>query len=75
MKFLFLTCLFFSSCAKKFVQEIQKDTKFDSRLEDSDVLSIVSESQNYNYLGPWIWFGVIISVVIFCSFTSLIFKK
>ena len=75
MRFLLLICLLFSSCAKKFVQKTEEHEKIDSPVVDSNVLSIVSEDQNYDYLGPWIWFGLIISIVLFCSFSSLIFKK
>ena len=75
MRFLMLICLLFCSCSKKFVQKIEKHDKIDSPAIDSNVLSIVNESQNYDYLGPWIWFGLIIGIVLFCSFASLIFKK
>jgi hypothetical protein len=75
MRFLPLIYLLFSSCAKKFIQKTEKHDKIDSPAVDSNVLSIVNEAQNYDYLGPWIWFGLIIGIVLFCSFSSLIFKK
>lgn len=75
MKFLVFIFLFFSSCAKNFIQETKKDTIIDSNTTDYNVLSIVNDTQNYDYLGPWVWFGMIIGSVIVLSFTSLIFKK
>ena len=75
MRFLLFIFLFFSSCSKKFIQETKKDIVIDSNTTDYNVLSIVNDTQNYDYIGPWIWFGMIIGLVMLLSFTSLIFKK
>ena len=75
MRFLFLTLLFFASCANTFVQENEKYKNIDSNTTDYNVLSIVNDAQNYDYIGPWIWFGMIIGLVMLLSFASLIFKN
>jgi len=75
MRFLFLALLFFASCAKKIVQENEKYKNIDSNTTDYNVLSIVNDAQNYDYIGPWIWFGMIIGLVMLLSFASLIFKN
>lgn len=75
MRFLAFIFLLFSSCSKKFIQETKKDTIIDSNTTDYNVLSIVNDAQNYDYIGPWIWFGMIIGLVMLLSFASLIFKK
>ena len=75
MRFLLFIFLFFSSCSKKFLQENGKYKNIDSNTTDYNVLSIVNDAQNYDYIGPWVWFGMIIGSVILLSFTSLIFKK
>lgn len=75
MRFLLFISLLFSSCSKKFIQELKKDEVVDSNITDYNVLSIVNDAQSYDYVGPWVWFGLIIGFVMLISFASLIFKK
>jgi hypothetical protein len=75
MRGCWLIILFFFSCSRKIIQKPKEIAKLDSPGDESNVLSIVSDPQNYDHTGPWIWFGMVIGLVFFISLFSLIFKK
>lgn len=75
MRFLLLSLLFFNGCAKKFLQKQEDLKEINSTIEPDNVLSIVRQANDYDFVGPWIWFGIIVGSICLLCFTSLLFKK
>lgn len=75
MNKLYIIFLLFCSCSPKLIQESKKNIISPSPESENNVLHITNEVQKYDVYNPLIWAGLIITLVMLLTFSSLIFKK
>ena len=75
MNKLYIIFLLFCSCSPKLIQKSKKNTISPSPESENNVLHITNEVQKYDIYNPLIWAGLIITLVMLLTFSSLIFKK